>query len=76
MSLPQRVQRILDEARVTATGEYHIGTSVPVMDCPVLKTATELKILGYKFKHKQTNCFGDRVYHCEELNAIYIIDHD
>ena len=76
MSIPVQVQQILDEARETPNGQFHIGTSVPMMNCPVLKTINELESLGYKFKHNKTNCFGEQLFTCEELDAIYEIDHN
>jgi len=76
MSIPVQVQQILDEARETPEGQFHLGTSVPVMNCPVLKTITRLESLGYEFKHHKTNCFGERLFICEELDAIYEIDHN
>lgn len=76
MSIPVQVQQILDEARETPEGQFHLGTSVPVTSCPVLKTVTQLESLGYKFKHHKTNCFGEQLFTCEELDAIYEIDHN
>jgi len=77
MSLPAQVQQILDEARViTTNGQYHLGTSIPVMNCPVLKRVKRLESLGYKFEHHRTNCFGEQHFNCEELNAVYEIDHN
>ena len=71
MSIPVQVQQILDEARETPEGQFHLGSSGPV-----LKTITRLESLGYEFKHHKTNCFGERLFICEELDAIYEIDHN
>ena len=83
MSLPKQVQYILDEAHEMSDGQYDLGTSVPVMNCPILtrrssdllKNIKQLESLGYKFDYNKTMCFGDRLYICKELNAFYILDH-